>query len=199
MASVFDELRSAMATLERVVERLEPGTLDVTGAKKLVNLFTRCERLSVAGRGMGSVSGPRSGGLEARRAPFRGALAGLDYRGECGGRGTVAGNRPGVGGLAVHRGRVPGQGADEGQPERAAFLRGMDPEEHHDLMHDVAELPVTKYAIDWPEYPTRFRCHESSTGAVRTGSAAPECVERRESRTVIAFEPAEEGFIPPGD
>ena len=45
-------LRSAAATLERVVERLEPGTLDVAGAKKLVDLFTRCERLSVAGRGM---------------------------------------------------------------------------------------------------------------------------------------------------
>jgi hypothetical protein len=49
---VFEEVRSAVAALERCVDRLEPGTLDVSGAKKLVDLFTRCERLSVAGRGM---------------------------------------------------------------------------------------------------------------------------------------------------
>jgi hypothetical protein len=48
---VFEELRSATSTLERVVERLEPGALDVQGAKTLVDLFTRCERLSVADRG----------------------------------------------------------------------------------------------------------------------------------------------------
>jgi hypothetical protein len=49
---VFEELCSAVAALERCVERLEPGSLDVAGAKRLVDLFTRCERLSVAGRGL---------------------------------------------------------------------------------------------------------------------------------------------------
>ena len=49
---VFEEARSAVAALERALGRLEPGTLDASGAKKLVDLFTRCERLSVAGRGM---------------------------------------------------------------------------------------------------------------------------------------------------
>jgi hypothetical protein len=49
---VFERVGSAVATLEEVVAELEPGTLDVTGAKQLVNLFTRCERLSVAGRGL---------------------------------------------------------------------------------------------------------------------------------------------------
>jgi Domain of unknown function (DUF222)/HNH endonuclease len=43
---------SAVAVLEEVVADLEPGTLDVSGAKKLVDLFTRAERLSVAGRGL---------------------------------------------------------------------------------------------------------------------------------------------------
>ena len=52
MVSVFEEARSAVAAQERCVDRLEPGTLDVSGAKKLVDLFTRCERLSVAGRGL---------------------------------------------------------------------------------------------------------------------------------------------------
>ena len=52
MAGVFEEVRSAVALLERVVADLEPGTLDASGAKKLVDLFTRCERLSVAGRGL---------------------------------------------------------------------------------------------------------------------------------------------------
>ncbi len=50
--SVFERVRSAMATLEAVVAEFEPGTLDATGAKKLVNLFTTCERLSQAGRGL---------------------------------------------------------------------------------------------------------------------------------------------------
>ncbi len=52
MASVFEELGSVVATLERVVADLEPGTFDASGAKKLVDLFTRAERLSVAGRGL---------------------------------------------------------------------------------------------------------------------------------------------------
>ena len=50
--SVFEDLDSAVTSLERVVADLEPGTFDVTGAKKLVDLFTRAERLSVAGRGL---------------------------------------------------------------------------------------------------------------------------------------------------
>jgi hypothetical protein len=52
VSGVFDQVRSAVALLERVVGDLEPGTLDVSGAKQLVDLFTRCERLSVAGRGL---------------------------------------------------------------------------------------------------------------------------------------------------
>ncbi|MEX1008693.1 MAG: DUF222 domain-containing protein [Acidimicrobiia bacterium] len=52
VASVFERVRSAVAALEGVVAELEPGTLDASGAKKLVDLFTRCERLSVAGRGL---------------------------------------------------------------------------------------------------------------------------------------------------
>jgi len=52
VTSVFEQVRSAVALLEHVVADLEPGTLDASGAKKLVDLFTRCERLSVAGRGL---------------------------------------------------------------------------------------------------------------------------------------------------
>ncbi len=52
MASVFERVRSAVATLEEVVAELEPGMLDESGAKKLVNLFTTCERLAQAGRGL---------------------------------------------------------------------------------------------------------------------------------------------------
>jgi hypothetical protein len=48
---VFEEVRSAEAALSRAMKALEPGALDVKGAKKLVDLFTRCERLALAGRG----------------------------------------------------------------------------------------------------------------------------------------------------
>jgi hypothetical protein len=67
VTSVFERVRSAEAILEGVVADLEPGTFDVAGAKKLVDLFTRCERLSLAGRGMAArrveqaVSWKRSG------------------------------------------------------------------------------------------------------------------------------------------
>jgi hypothetical protein len=60
-------LRSAAALLEEVVAELEPGTFDVAGAKRLVDVFTRCERLAVAGRGLAArrveraVSWKRSG------------------------------------------------------------------------------------------------------------------------------------------
>jgi hypothetical protein len=47
---VFEEVRSAEQALSRALRVLEPGALDVAGAKKLVDLFTRCERLAVAGR-----------------------------------------------------------------------------------------------------------------------------------------------------
>ena len=50
--SVFERVRQAAALLEGVAADLEPGTLDASGAKQLVDLFTRCERLSVAGRGL---------------------------------------------------------------------------------------------------------------------------------------------------
>jgi hypothetical protein len=48
---VFEELRDAEAALRRGCEVLEPGCLDVSGAKKVVDLATRCERLAVAIRG----------------------------------------------------------------------------------------------------------------------------------------------------
>jgi hypothetical protein len=51
VAGVSEKLRSAAALLDEVVADLEPGTFDVSGAKRLVDLFTRCERLAVAGRG----------------------------------------------------------------------------------------------------------------------------------------------------
>ncbi|MFI5046218.1 MAG: DUF222 domain-containing protein, partial [Acidimicrobiia bacterium] len=51
-ASVFEKLRSAEQLLGQVTAELDPDALDVEGAKKLVDLFTRCERLAVAGRSM---------------------------------------------------------------------------------------------------------------------------------------------------
>jgi hypothetical protein len=45
---VFDEVRSAEAALSRASEMFEPGCVDVAGAKKLVDLATRCERLAVS-------------------------------------------------------------------------------------------------------------------------------------------------------
>jgi hypothetical protein len=45
---VFDEVRVAEHALSRASVALEPGRLDVTGAKKLVDLATRCERLAVS-------------------------------------------------------------------------------------------------------------------------------------------------------
>lgn len=50
--SVSERLDAAVAELETIVADFEPGILDATGAKESVDLFTRCERLAVAGRGM---------------------------------------------------------------------------------------------------------------------------------------------------
>jgi hypothetical protein len=69
---VSQKLRSAAALLEEVVAELEPGTFDVAGAKRLVDVFTRCERLAVAGRGLAArrveraVSWKRSGHRSGR-------------------------------------------------------------------------------------------------------------------------------------
>jgi Domain of unknown function (DUF222) len=52
VASVFEKMRGAVALLEEVADELEPGTLDVSGAKRLVDLSTRCERLALATRGI---------------------------------------------------------------------------------------------------------------------------------------------------
>ena len=60
VASVFEDLGSAVATLGRVVADLEPGVLDTTGAKRLVDLFTRAERLFGGGSGVGGSSGSRT-------------------------------------------------------------------------------------------------------------------------------------------
>jgi hypothetical protein len=50
-AGVFEEAETAAAALGRCLERLDADLLDVEGAKRLVDLFTRCERYAVAGRG----------------------------------------------------------------------------------------------------------------------------------------------------
>src|SRR5262245_33896272 len=52
VAGVFEKLRAATALLNEVLSELEPGTLDVNSAKRLVDLFARGERLCVAGRGL---------------------------------------------------------------------------------------------------------------------------------------------------
>src|SRR5262245_62675973 len=52
MPSVLEDLRSAVALLKRVGERLEPGTMDVSQCKEAVDLFTQAERQAVASRGM---------------------------------------------------------------------------------------------------------------------------------------------------
>jgi hypothetical protein len=51
MASDLEEMRSAVATLERLAERFEPGVCDVAGAKEFVGLATRAERFSCSIRG----------------------------------------------------------------------------------------------------------------------------------------------------
>jgi hypothetical protein len=48
---VFEEAETAVAALGRCLEQLDADLLDVDGAKRLVDLFTRCERYAVAGRG----------------------------------------------------------------------------------------------------------------------------------------------------
>jgi Domain of unknown function (DUF222) len=50
VASVFEELESAVAALERVSEGLEPDCFDVGQAKRAIDLCTRVERLVVASR-----------------------------------------------------------------------------------------------------------------------------------------------------
>jgi hypothetical protein len=49
---MFEELGSAVATLESVVRALEPGALDARGAVRLVKLFARVEHLGAAGKGL---------------------------------------------------------------------------------------------------------------------------------------------------
>ncbi|MFI5047021.1 MAG: DUF222 domain-containing protein [Acidimicrobiia bacterium] len=51
-ASVFEKLRSAERLLGEVAADLDVDAVDVEGAKKLVDLFTCCERFAVAGRGL---------------------------------------------------------------------------------------------------------------------------------------------------
>jgi hypothetical protein len=48
---VFEKARQARSLLAEIAEELEPGALDVAGAKELVDVFTQCERFSVANRG----------------------------------------------------------------------------------------------------------------------------------------------------
>jgi hypothetical protein len=49
VGDVFEQLRGAIAILERVVAVLEPGTFDGDGAARLVEMFARGERLCAAG------------------------------------------------------------------------------------------------------------------------------------------------------
>ena len=60
MPSVLDEIRSAVAVLERAAEAFEPGVYDVAGAKELVDLTTRGERFlgSIRGRAARRVEPP---------------------------------------------------------------------------------------------------------------------------------------------
>ncbi len=51
-APVFEKVRTAARLLGEAVSELDGDTLDVEGAKTLVDLFTRCERHAVAGRGI---------------------------------------------------------------------------------------------------------------------------------------------------
>ena len=50
--SVFEQVRSAERLLGEVAAEFDADALDVEGAKKLVDLFTRCERFAVAGRSL---------------------------------------------------------------------------------------------------------------------------------------------------
>jgi uncharacterized protein DUF222/HNH endonuclease len=50
VVKVLEEIASTVAALERLIEGFEPGTLDVAGAKHATDLFTRAERLCVAGK-----------------------------------------------------------------------------------------------------------------------------------------------------
>jgi len=50
--SVFEDVGGAADVLARAVAGLEPGALDGSDATTLVELFTRCERIAVAGRGL---------------------------------------------------------------------------------------------------------------------------------------------------
>jgi hypothetical protein len=47
---MFDEVRSAVATLKTVVRDLEPGVLDGPGAVRLVELFAEAEHVAAAGK-----------------------------------------------------------------------------------------------------------------------------------------------------
>ena len=71
MASVFEDVRSAEAALSRAAEALEPGTLDVSGAKRLVDLATRCERFAVAMRAL--AAGRVAAATDWRRSGHRSA------------------------------------------------------------------------------------------------------------------------------
>jgi hypothetical protein len=49
-ATLFDKARTAARLLGEVAAELDGGVLDVEGAKRLVDVFTRCERFAVASR-----------------------------------------------------------------------------------------------------------------------------------------------------
>ena len=53
--ALFEKARSAVQLLGEVAGELEGGVLDVEGAKVLVDVLTRCERLAVAGRGVAAL------------------------------------------------------------------------------------------------------------------------------------------------
>ncbi|MET0628621.1 MAG: HNH endonuclease [Acidimicrobiia bacterium] len=51
-ATLFDKVRTAARLLGEVAGEIDGDRLDVDGAKRLVDLFTQCERFAVAGRGV---------------------------------------------------------------------------------------------------------------------------------------------------
>ena len=50
--SVFEDVGCTADLLARAVAQLEPGRRDASGSTTLVDLFTRCERIAVSGRGL---------------------------------------------------------------------------------------------------------------------------------------------------
>jgi hypothetical protein len=62
---MFDEVRSAVATLKTVVRELEPGVLDGQGAVQLVELFAEAEHVCAAGKAIATQRVEETGAYRA--------------------------------------------------------------------------------------------------------------------------------------